>query len=1402
MNRIVGAMLLLVAAWPTPSLGKSASKNPAPTPDSLTLTAVAPPAIPATREERVAAIAAIEARLEALLPSHRLPLLKQALAIAEADGPSPTTLDLRVRIIAAMSVEKDPEGGADFTPTEQAVIDAARTALDDHRDMDWRPGPVTVRAITQLAQVLINVGDFPDAEIVLTRAIAMHRALAHGAPSADYGAAMAMMADLRAGKLRRKVGDVEPWLLAAIAQYRGLPQSDLATAHALEAKLALLYEEEPKREGDARGQHAKLVADARSGGSPTALIEALSAQARFETRVKKTDAAIPLLEEALALASPANRDLWPYAVKLRLELADVYADLARPKDEKEHLAALIALLRSEQGDGSDWTHYGSRLVAVDQELREDNAAVELAREILAALPAEKQGETLLLSLVVTEKLAQSLLDLQDYDAVLAATASLTEIDDIGGQVRRLNFIRLLLSRAQALRELRRFDEADALYDQALSIPHDDLGTWGIDDDVIYKIAGLNQLKAGDDAKARAAFGKAEASSATLAGPRSLAHAKLLIRIAEDLDQFPRQTDAFNNPAEAETLLRRSIAIMDKLPEWPEADYLSALQALAEARGYQGEWVDAIKIHEGRIKLVAAKHGNASREALRAQSEYATFLEWADNSNASLDVQRGMFDTALKTYGPENEITISIGLNSMSMFADDMRILPHGRYVFDALFGDGRNGQSPYLDLARMVMAQIEAKIGDPDKAVALIEKIDRDQIQGIGTGAGVQFDFMDMLLDQVDERKGEYGRHLGYIRTIVQKCEATGLRDADCPGWLADYGHDLYRAGDIAAALPYVEGGYALAESEQLSLSKRSVQTRRTASDRRAAAQLDRYGVFADTLWEAHAAKSAADAAIDPRIFRAAQRITNSEAAGAMAVAQTRLASGTSELAGLIQQLQTIADALNAEEGDAIQSKLSEVLTLVGDGKGAVDGDQIKQGPRPKRSAEDIAKLRQRYQAIDAKIRNLYPEYAALLSPAPVELADVQKALGPGEALLVAAQGETHLHMLLVTQDRSAWQRSTVELPEIDRLVSELLCHVDLDKCPAPLIAKLFGSRSGADYTPFDVAAAHSLYEQSVGLLAKDLTGIDTLYVVAEGQMAQLPLGMLAANAAPGDGGDAGWLTDRFAFIRLPSVSALLLPRKDGLSPWVRDFEGYGDPVLDGPRRSEVPSYSATRGTDGLQLADVRFLKQLAPLKGSRRELLDMAEVFPSGAAAIHLGAKATEADVKANAGLDGSRIISFATHGLLPAQVAGIDEPGLVLTPPTKPSLLDDGLLTASEVAQLRLSADMVILSACNTASAEHDRAGDSMSSLSRAFLFAGAGSLLASHWRVSDDATVALMTEMLRLRRADPGLTRAKALQQAMRTVRTGVRADGSAIAGWQDYWAHPAAWAAFSLIANRNE
>jgi CHAT domain-containing protein len=240
-------------------------------------------------------------------------------------------------------------------------------------------------------------------------------------------------------------------------------------------------------------------------------------------------------------------------------------------------------------------------------------------------------------------------------------------------------------------------------------------------------------------------------------------------------------------------------------------------------------------------------------------------------------------------------------------------------------------------------------------------------------------------------------------------------------------------------------------------------------------------------------------------------------------------------------------------------------------------------------------------------------------------------------------------------------------------------------------------------------------------------------------------------------------------------------------------FVGYGAPTLGGKagaaRALRGGLYRANRN-----VADQGLLSSLAPLPGTEIELKAMVAALGGGQNQLRLAAAATESSLKRDKRLANTRVIAFATHGLLPGELNGYDEPGLVFTLPKSPTADDDGVLSASEAAALRLNADWVILSACNTAAGDSGAAG--LSGLARAFLFAGAQSLLASHWRVSDEATARLTVEALA---GDRTMTRGQALQAAMRTVRTGKRADGSALEGWKADWAHPMYWAPFSLIAN---
>jgi len=153
--------------------------------------------------------------------------------------------------------------------------------------------------------------------------------------------------------------------------------------------------------------------------------------------------------------------------------------------------------------------------------------------------------------------------------------------------------------------------------------------------------------------------------------------------------------------------------------------------------------------------------------------------------------------------------------------------------------------------------------------------------------------------------------------------------------------------------------------------------------------------------------------------------------------------------------------------------------------------------------------------------------------------------------------------------------------------------------------------------------------------------------------------------------------------------------------------------------------------------------------------------------------------------------ILHFATHGLVSGELKGLAEPALVLTPPAEASETDDGLLTASEVAQLKLNADWVVLSACNTAAAGAQGA-EALSGLARAFFYAGARALLVSHWRVNSDAAVRLTTKAFAELRANPKIGRAEAMRRSMLDV----------ITRGADQEVHPAYWAPFSLVGEGGE
>jgi CHAT domain-containing protein len=243
----------------------------------------------------------------------------------------------------------------------------------------------------------------------------------------------------------------------------------------------------------------------------------------------------------------------------------------------------------------------------------------------------------------------------------------------------------------------------------------------------------------------------------------------------------------------------------------------------------------------------------------------------------------------------------------------------------------------------------------------------------------------------------------------------------------------------------------------------------------------------------------------------------------------------------------------------------------------------------------------------------------------------------------------------------------------------------------------------------------------------------------------------------------------------LPSAANLKVRAASFIAP--QPFFGFGDPIL-GP--TQAPSGGArSRGGQPPSVSYRRLFRQghvdldrlndefgKVPLPESADELREIAKVFGAPQTVVKLGKDATERAVKTTR-LDGYRIVHFATHALVAGETArytDMAEPALVFTPPKVPSEEDDGLLTSSEIAAtLKLNADWVILSACNTADGDKPGA-EALSGLARAFFYAGAKSLLVSNWYLDTKAAVQLTTRTVQTMEQEKTMLPAEALRRAM--------------------------------------
>jgi CHAT domain-containing protein len=470
----------------------------------------------------------------------------------------------------------------------------------------------------------------------------------------------------------------------------------------------------------------------------------------------------------------------------------------------------------------------------------------------------------------------------------------------------------------------------------------------------------------------------------------------------------------------------------------------------------------------------------------------------------------------------------------------------------------------------------------------------------------------------------------------------------------------------------------------------------------------------------------------------------------------------------------------------------------------------------------EIERLRSEEIALRAEIRNLYPEYSELIDPKPVGIGDVRKALAPGEALVSIYLGEAQAYVWTIgTEGEPAFRVIQVKREEIENDVRQLRTATDL------------GSGDVEQIRPFDLARASKIYRIFLEPDEALWKNAKVLNVVPHRLLGELPFSMLVskpsqqlASGAQAGYAEVAWLARKVAVTQLPSANAIVAlrrapPAKTGRQPFI----GFGDPLFsaaasarDGSVRnlairkaadvSEERLNASMRGSDKSAQAGAQAIAMepqtlaqafalLGALPDTAAELRQIAAVLRADVTRdVLVNREATEKNVKA-AALDRRRVVAFATHGIAPGEITGLDQPALALSNPALTNDGDnDGFLTMEEVLGLKLDADWVVLSACNTGSAD-GRGSEAVSGLGRAFFFAGARSLLVSNWAVETTSARLLTTELFKRQADDPQITRAEALRQSMLSLMTKSATDASGRASYS--YAHPVFWAPFSVVGD---
>ena len=547
------------------------------------------------------------------------------------------------------------------------------------------------------------------------------------------------------------------------------------------------------------------------------------------------------------------------------------------------------------------------------------------------------------------------------------------------------------------------------------------------------------------------------------------------------------------------------------------------------------------------------------------------------------------------------------------------------------------------------------------------------------------------------------------------------------------------------------------------------------------------------------AAQKNPDGDVGIETFALADAVRGHSVQQALAASSARAAAKEPALAELVRKEQDLGKEVNAQLGT-----LNNLLSL----------------PSSQRDEKGVASVKASINSLRAErtkarqeIGQRFPAYADLVAPRPPSVDQIRATLADGEAMLSFYFGQSGSFVWAVPKT------GPVAFAAIHATSGDVESKVrKLREALEPQAAMI------SDIPPFDLKLAYELYALLLKPVESGWKPARSLIVVTNGALGLLPLSLLPTAPAEITVDDdplfssyrnVPWLARTHAVTTVPSAAALRTLRQlPAGKPSRKELVAFGDPYFSKEQEAEAEADAkvqiadaggnTTRGLplkrrsspklDGVDSAELAMLPRLPDTAEELKSIALALQADPSKV--LNLGKQASEQTVKTME-LSGFKVLAFATHGLVPGELNGLSQPALALSSPAVTGDEGDGLLTMEEILELKLDADWVVLSACNTG-AGAGAGAEAASGLGRAFFYAGTRALLVTNWSVHSQSARQLVTDLFKRQADDPKLTRGEALRQAMMAL-----VDGPGFAGsdgkTEFTYAHPLFWAPYSIIGD---